>query len=508
MSKKTLITGTLILTLANFITRILGFIFRVYMVDIMGAEGIGLYQLIFPIYMLTWATCSAGVSVAVSKKVAEYSTNKLYQDSIRTLKCAIAIAVTTSIPISFLLFTFSSPIAVHIVHAPATALSLKLLGFCLPFMATACCIRGYFQGRQEMAIPATAQVIEQCARMIAIAVLSGYFVPYGLEFACALATVGLCVGELTSCLFTVIMYNIKKSRMTLGKATIPYPELFSSLFFLSLPITANRFLTSALQSIEHILIPLQLQKFGLDAGQAVSVFGMFTGMAMPLLQFPTMLTGSLSVALIPAISSARAKNNTKVLQQTVSMAIQFSSLIGIGAAGLFLSLGEEIAVATYKMEDVGYILKLLGVICPFFYLQSILTGVLNGLGLQKMTFKGNLIASVACIASILWLVPTQGLVGFTLALLLHYGIATLYHLFHALHSIELPINFIDWMIKPAFAISCGAVIMNYIHNNMLVNVFSLPIATLIAIAILGIFYITFLFSFKCICKEDLQMFLR
>ncbi len=508
MSKKTLVTGTLILTFASFITRILGFVFRVFMSNIMGAEGMGLYQLIFPIYMLAWAACSAGVSLAVSKKVAEFTAQKLYQDSIRTLKCAIVISCVTSIPISILLFTCSEQIATYVVHAPDTALALKMLGTCLPFMATACCIRGYFQGRQEMAVPATAQVIEQVARMVIIYCMAGFFIPHGMEYACALAMLGLCGGELMSCIFTVIMYKVTKSKLPLKAATVPYNTLFQSIFYMSLPITANRFLTSSLHSIENILIPIQLQKFGLESAQALGVYGMYSGMAMPLLFFPSMLTGSLSVALIPAISEAKAKSNTRLLQKTVGMSIQFSAIIGIGAAGLFLALGQEIAMATYNMAEVGEILKMLAMICPFFYLQNILTGVLNGLGLQKMTFKGNIMASVACILLILYLVPQQGLLGFTLALLVQSGFATTYHLYHALNSIELPVDIVGWMLKPAIAITCGCMAIRYIFDSFLITNLSLKLATFIAVAILGGFYILFLFAFKCLTMDDVKSFIK
>ncbi|OON92481.1 MAG: polysaccharide biosynthesis protein [Epulopiscium sp. Nele67-Bin001] len=508
MSKKTLVTGTLILTLASFITRILGFVFRVFLSNIMGAEGMGLYQLIFPIYMLAWAACSAGVALAVSKKVAEFNAQKMYQDAIRTLKCAIVISVGTSIPISILLFTCSEPIATKIIQAPDTALSLKLLGTCLPFMATACCIRGYFQGRQEMSIPATAQVLEQCARMLVIYILAGIFAPKDLEYACAIAMVGLCGGEAISCIFTIIMYKVSKSKLVLKPAVNSYSTLFQTIWIMALPITANRFLTSALHSVENILIPMKLQDFGMTSAQALSVYGMYSGMAMPLLFFPSMLTGSLSVALIPAISEAKAKRNTSMLQKTVGMSIQFSSIIGIGAGGLFLALGNEIAIATYNMEDVGYILRLLAMICPFFYLQNILTGVLNGLGLQKMTFQGNVIASVLCIFLILTLVPSQGLVGFTLALLVQSGFATIFHLAHALGSIELPVDVLGWMVKPAIAITCGCIVMRYIFDAILVEMFSFRMATGIAITILGAFYIVFLFVFKCVTKKDIEMFIK
>ncbi|OON95006.1 MAG: polysaccharide biosynthesis protein [Candidatus Epulonipiscioides saccharophilum] len=509
MSKKKLLIGTLILTGASFITRILGFIFRIFLSQVMGAEGMGLYQLIFPIYMLAWAASSAGVSLVVSKKVAEYNAQGLYADSIRILKGAIAVALIICIPISLFLLVFHESIAIYFVHAKDTSLSIKILGTCLPFMATSCCIRGYFQGRQEMSVPATAQVIEQVARMIIIYLIAAMMVPYGLEYACAASMIGLCGGELASCIFTILMYIRSKKKIKLMKpTTLTYNTAIKSIFYLSLPITANRFLTSVLQSIENILIPLQLEKFGLEYGDALSLFGVYSGMAMPLLLFPSMVTGSLSVALIPSISQAKAKANLDELQRTVSLSIQLSAIIGIGAAGLFLTLGEEIGMLIYNMRDVGYVLKLLAMICPFFYLQGILNGVLNGLGLQRETFRGNIVASIICITLIIVLVPKSGLVGFTLALLAQAGIATCYHLYHALESISLPVDIVGWIIKPAAAIGVGSVSIRYIYDGLLSQLVGPKIGTLIATGLLGMFYLTFLFAFKCVTKEDIQMFVR
>ncbi|OON96682.1 MAG: hypothetical protein ATN36_04945 [Epulopiscium sp. Nele67-Bin005] len=125
-----------------------------------------------------------------------------------------------------------------------------------------------------------------------------------------------------------------------------------------------------------------------------------------------------------------------------------------------------------------------------------------------MTFKGNVIASVLCIGAILFLVPEQGLLGFTSALLLQSGFATTYHLYHALQSIELPVDIVGWMIKPALAITFGSMGMKYVHNNILMTAFSLRISTFIAIVILGIFYLGFLFAFKCVTKKDIEMFIH
>ncbi|MEG0352250.1 MAG: stage V sporulation protein B [Cellulosilyticaceae bacterium] len=507
MGKKALITGTLILTGASLITRLLGFIFRIYMSNIMGAEGIGLYQLIFPIYMLTWSLCSAGVSLAVSKKVAELSAKRLYQDAIRTLKCAIVLSVSIALAVAVPLFIFAPFIANHFIHEPNTAIALRLLPFCLPFMATACCIRGYFQGRQEMLIPATAQIVEQVARMIVIALFSSFFIPKGLAYACALGMLGLCGGEFCSCFFTFTMYKFKKRSLVLRPAITPYNEVFATLLAISIPITANRFLTSMLQSVENILIPLQLQKFGLPSSEALGLYGMFSGMALPLLFFPSMVTTSIATALVPAISEASATKNQKTLKYTVSKSIQFSMLIGIGASSLFYTLGPEIGMACYKLPEVGEILKILAIICPFLYLQGILNGILNGLGLQRLTFKSTLIGSAICISLILLLVPQKGIIGFAIAMLLQSGFMTIYNLFHILKHISLPVDIMGWILRPSIAALFGCISMKYVHNHILLSQFSMTFSTVIAVSLLGIFYISYLFIFKCITLDDIKTIL-
>ncbi|MEG0318618.1 MAG: stage V sporulation protein B [Niameybacter sp.] len=507
MGKKALITGTIILTLTSLATKVLGFIFRIYMSNLMGAEGVGLYQLIFPIYMLIWATSSAGISLAVSKKVAEHTAHGRHADGIHTLKAALMISVSIATLMSGFIFVSAPWIATSYIHEPRTALALRYLFVCVPFMAIACCIRGYFQGRQEMAVSGLAQVVEQVARMAIIFFFAGLYIPKGIEYACALGALGLCAGEFCSALFTFIMLQLKKRKLPLSKPTLPYNSVIGTLITISIPITANRFLTSALSSIENILIPIQLQKYGMNSSDALGMYGMFSGMALPLLFFPSMVTMAISTALVPAISEAVAKKNMRVLHKTVSKSIQYSAVIGIGACVLFLTLGNEIAMSCYGRKEVGDLLRYLAIICPFLYLRDILTGMLNGLGLQRLTFKGNSIASVVCIILILILVPHLGIVGFVVALLIQSTLVSCYHLWHALKHINLSVDIIGWFIKPTLAAVAGGLILKYVFTHYLMSLFSLRISTAIGVCSLALFYIVFLFLFKSITKDDIKQFL-
>ncbi|MHC1748445.1 MAG: polysaccharide biosynthesis C-terminal domain-containing protein [Cellulosilyticaceae bacterium] len=194
-----------------------------------------------------------------------------------------------------------------------------------------------------------------------------------------------------------------------------------------------------------------------------------------------------------------------MLQKTISKAIQFSALIGVGATALFLTFPNEIAVACYGKTEVGELLRLLAIICPFLYLQNILTGAMNGLGLQKLTFKGNVIGSTICIALILLIVPQKGIIGFMIAMLVQSAFVTIYHLSKVLANIDLPVDLVSWVVKPTIAATCGAFSVKYIFTTFLVGSFSMRLSTFIAIMILGVFYIAFLFLLKCVTVDDIRM---
>lgn len=505
MSKNTLVISTLILTLASFITRIFGFVFRIYMSNVMGAEALGLYQLVFPIYILAWTISAAGISVAVSQLVATEMGKGQSGNALRIAKIAITLSITIGSVISVILYVFAEPIATLILREPRTLLSLKILSACIPFMAASSSIKGYFYGKQEMGKPATSQVIEQSVRMITIYLFTGFFISKGLEYACALGVLGMSVGEIISFFHSYLSYKYDIRKKIISRPLLTRYKAFTILATCALPLTLNRIVTSSLQSVENILIPIKLQEFGLTNHQALSVYGQFTGMTMPLIFLPSMVTASLATALIPAVSHAKASRNHQQLQFTVSKTIQFTLLIGIGATALFMSLPHEIALVFYNQPAVGHMLYALSFICPFFYLQSTLLGVLNGLGKQFETVTSSILGSVICITIIYFYVPRKGLIGFIAALIISSSFVTLLHLANVLKFTSIPIDVINWFLKPTLAAAAGALAMKYILHHYLVRFFSLGISTLSAIGALGLFYIFFLFALGSLTLDDIRI---
>lgn len=494
--KNTIIKGAIILTMANIITRILGFVYRVYMSNIIGAEGMGLYQLIMPIYMLVWSLSSSGFSTTISKLIAEENSKKEFGNIKRILRLSTFTSTFISIFLSIFIFLFSNYIAINIFKDERILLSLKIMCISFPFMAYGSCIRGYFLGMQNTLIPAISQVLEQLARMISIYFLASVFIPMGLPYACAVAVIGMCIGEIFSFLYVYLTFNnhIKKSDK---KPSIPILKSYSIILAMAVPLTANRVIGSFLSTIENVLIPQKLMEYGHSNLEAMSIFGQLSGMSMPLLMFPSSLLTALAISMVPAISEAMAKKNTKMIQSTISKSFLFTSIIGLGATGVFLTFPYELGIAIYSQEDIGSQLLFLGFLCPFLYCHVTLSGILNGLGEQMLIFKNSLISSAISISFIFFLIPIYGINAFIIGWLFSLIIVNCISLIRLKKRTNFNLNLIDSIGKPLVCIG-GSCILSKMLYNYLLKMFSPTITLILSLLLLGILYLFFIISTDCI----------
>ena len=183
MSRKNIITGTLILTCANLITKCMGFFYRVFMSNAIGAEGMGLYQLILPLYMLAWSITSAGFTTTISHLAAQEYIRGQNGNIGRIVKQAVCLSLCASVAVSCVLFFGADSIALSLLRDRRAAFSLRLLALAVPFMAASSCFRGFFLGIQETLVPAFSQVLAQTVRILPLYFLAGLFVSPGLSYA-------------------------------------------------------------------------------------------------------------------------------------------------------------------------------------------------------------------------------------------------------------------------------------------------------------------------------------
>lgn len=406
-----LIRATLLLTCAGFLSRIIGFVYKLFITNKAGAYGIGIYQLTAPTASIVFALCSAGIQTGISNFCASSKEKHGW------LRAGILISMPLTFIISFLCYYNSEYISTHFLLNKSCAPLLKLLSLSFPFSSLHNCINGYYFGQKKAGIPAFSQLLEQIIRVLSTYIYCCYCEQYGIEITAVCACVGNIFGEVGACTFCIIALFFHKhfKKPVILSCSI---NNLKKLFSYSLPITSNKLLMHLLVSGETILIPAQLRIFGYSEADALSLYGILTGMALPLIMFPSALTNSLSVMLLPEISGANAHNNKTAISRTLSLCLKFCLGMGFFFTIFFITAGGKIGALIFNEALVSDFVNILAWLCPFIYLTGTLASILNGLGKTTTTFIHNIISILIRICCLIISVPKIGINGYLFGLLL------------------------------------------------------------------------------------------
>lgn len=411
--KQSIIRGTFILTATGFLCRFMGFFYRVFLSHTFGEEGVGLYQLIFPVYSLAFALTASGLETAISRTVAQKISLGKKKDAREILILGLAI--------SFLL----SCICVFVLQGNAAYIAEKLLGdirceplliplsYALPFAAIHSCICGYCYGMKETKIPAVSQLVEQIIRILSVYTFYIVLLKKGNEVPITIAVLGLVLGEMASAIYAAKSLTRSTHVFAPQKGIYTdYLHRFGELIPLSLPLTANRILITLLQSIEAISIPARLLLFNHSTSEALSIYGVLTGMALPCILFPSAITSSVSIMLMPTVAEIQTTNNKQAMISIIKKVASACFILGLSCCFLFLILGNWMGAVLFGSPMAGKFILTLAWMCPFLYTNSALMSVINGLGKTTFTFFINSFGLVIRIASIFLAIPLFGIQGY------------------------------------------------------------------------------------------------
>ena len=207
MTKQTFLRGTLVLVGAGFVTKILGFAYRIVLSRMIGDEGMGLFQMAYPILLFTITLTTAGLPVAISKLVSEAEA-KGDERQIRNLLIVATVIVTMTGILFTVLMILLAPVIANTLLTDERAL-YPLLGAApiIPIVAVSSIFRGYFQGRQRMSPYAFSQIGEQIVRIFTVLILAQLLLPYGIEYASAGAMIGIICGEFAGLMMLIRSYR-------------------------------------------------------------------------------------------------------------------------------------------------------------------------------------------------------------------------------------------------------------------------------------------------------------
>lgn len=423
--------GTVILTLTGFLSRFIGFFYRIFLSRVFGAEGMGIYQLIAPVLALSFALTVSGIQTAISKYVAREEQTGNYRASLRYLFTGFLAAMLLSILCAIFIYRYSGEIAIGFLKEERTAPLLRIISLSIPMATVHSCINGYFYGIKKTSIPSACQLIEQVIRVGSVYLIYAYFQKQGMQPTISFAVVGLVIGEAASMCVSLIAIKvhfnkilpIRMSALLCLKST-QFLSSFKELLSLAVPLSLNRVIINFLQSIEAIFIPQQLLKYGCSTSQALSVYGVLTGMALPLILFPGAITNSICVLLLPMVSEADAVGNRNKIAKAIQSSIRYGFLLGICFTAFFFFCGGFLGKLLYQNELAGEFILILSFLCPLMYIASTLNSILNGLGKTLETFLYSMVSLLVRLGFVFFLIPVYGIYGYLWGLLVSQLVQT------------------------------------------------------------------------------------
>jgi stage V sporulation protein B len=374
--KQNLLRGTLQLASAGVFVRLIGLVNRMVLSRLFGAEGLGLFQMILPFYALVAVAAGLGLPGAVTKMVADrYARRDLAgQLQVRTLAMRLAVC---GVAAGSLLLWFGLSLPLSFIPDRRIVFALRLVPFAIAFAACSSVLRAFFQGCGNMAPTALSQVAEQILRIAVGLAAAVLLLPLGLEYALVGIVLGIIAGEIAC--FSVI-YSLSPAKPVLFTPVRATGELLKEMFKLSFPILIIRIGTSITQTIESLMIPARLQVAGFTSSQATSLFGQFSGMALPLLFLPTVLIFPLNTTLVPAVAGALTLRLRDRLRRLINLSMWGTLLIGLLSTLVLYGFAEPLSLFLYGNADAAPLVMLLAPVAPFAYLQFTTAGILHGMG--------------------------------------------------------------------------------------------------------------------------------
>lgn len=433
--------GTVLLALAGFVVKIMGAVYRIVLARLIGVEGIGLYQMAYPVYLVFLSLSTAGIPIALSKLIAEKESREDVAGVKIIFQGALVLLLVLGTSCSLTMGLAARWLAEKVLADPRAVYPIWALSPAIFFMSLLAVFRGYFQGRREMGLSANSQIIEQAVRVSVAIILAIYLVKLGVEYAAAGAAFGATVGGGAACLY-LILIQLGTSRLSKTRTSLKSIKLaVKKIVRFAIPISVTVILMPILQTLDSIIVPVKLQSIGYTIKQATSMLGVL-GNSWAVIYLPMIVTGAMASNLVPAVASLKAVGKRDSLGKKIEDGIRLGAVWTIPAAvGLFW-FGNPIFRFLYGMRGI----ELLSWFAPaviFLGVEQITAGVLQGLGkplspLLNFT-AGAMIKILVSLVTIGW--PGLNLAGAALGTICGSGITAVLNLYSLSRLVRIRINF-------------------------------------------------------------------
>jgi O-antigen/teichoic acid export membrane protein len=384
---KALFRGAFILAIAALVTKILSAVYRIPFQNIVGDVGFYIYQQVYPFYGIAIVLATTGFPVVISKLYAEQREKGDHEKTRRLLFVSFIILQLFGL-ICFLILYFGAGYIASWMNDDKLAILLRVVSIVFLLFPIVSILRGYYQGKGDMLPTALSQVGEQLIRAITILFLAYTLTKlgYSLYLIGGGAMFGSITGIMISAAILFTFLWIRKEWRIIaprkGMLTGFYREvgiILKMLAFQGLTICISGMLMIFIQMADALNLYSLLTEIGYEKDIAKGLKGIFDR-GQPLIQLGTIIAASMSLSLVPLITSARIKKEISFLQDKIQLAIRISIVIGVGASVGLWSIIEPANIMLFE-DNSGS--DVLGILSFVILLSSIITtviAIMQGLG--------------------------------------------------------------------------------------------------------------------------------
>ena len=552
MKKQTFIAGTIILTIGGFIAKIIGAFYKIPLTNILGSAGMGIYYLVFPLYNLMFIFSSSGISVAITKLIAEARVNKVKKNETTYLKAGLLIGFVVSFLFAIIMAVFAEKIA----YSQGNILSK--LGFVaiapsIIFASLVTIIKGYFQGIENMIPSSIAIIVEQIVKLIAGLIFSYKLLPYGIEYAVMGSIIAVTISEGFTFFIMIVNYlyhkkyrdnrfynkdnnnllkqiNIestiknnnkyKKTKIAINKKIfyfhrsskyISFLDAIKSITRMMVPNTLISLVLPLISLFDSFLVINLLTKTGYSSLTATSLYGINSGVVASLISLPVIITSSVATAIVPNLSGLVCSNNKNEVNERVSFFIKITFVVVLPIFLFFAIFSSDIISALYNfgtnvvINEYGFACKLLFVSSVIILYNALLSTFVSILQSINKTYTTFFIMGIAFVVrSIITIVLLQNLkfniFGLVVSQVVFLLICDIGCLMVIKKNIEIKTKVFQSYFLPCLSLAISSIV-SYLTSQIFENI-NIWLSLVVSGGILTITYLVFLFVFRCFDDVD------
>ena len=380
---KVFFMNSIIIVVSSFILQIIRLVFNIYVSNKVSPEALGVFGLIMATYYFGITLATSGINISCIKVVSEeLAFGNLDGVKNSSKKC--------------IKFKASKPI-------------VTLICIALPLISFSSAVTGYFIAVRRPYKTVVGQFMEQLSKLISTIFLFKFFKPTSIENICYILILCDVISEVVSFVYLLIIYYFDLKKYFSNTKKTFKVNFFARIFKILIPVALTSYIKSGVSTLKQLIIPSSITKSGKNINEALSDYGKISGMAMPIIMFPSTFLIAVSGLLIPEFSRYYVKEDYKKIKYYTDKLLISAFLFALFLSFIFYIFANKLSFLVYHREDIGIFIKIFSILIPFTYVDIVIDNILKGLDKQAVVMVINIVDLVFSTIFILVFVPMFGI---------------------------------------------------------------------------------------------------